>query len=250
MKYLTQWICCFFLGVFALSACDNEGPQTSDTFIACYILIDDIGCEYDNANNSITFGFLGERITKTTDKKKFTELSNRYGDAGYNKVLHRIPIYSSPRPYDAHTVVADEILSIDVVSDKDFGSCPAGSSLKEIAVFYGLTAYPFVSSKYQAVFSWAPDKEDDFLLNSLHTPAFRWFFFEGYTPIKQGLWEMTEEMKLLGWVARIQFTEAPVPGDYTFTLTFQTKDKVIPVSFSAKVYSISQNSPTASPVLP
>jgi len=132
-------------------------------------------------------------------------------------------------PY-IHNVLADEFLSFDIISNLDFGSgYSAGTSLKNIAMFYGATAYPYINSKYKNSFLDPPFEQGNPILELIYIEM-------GYSPVIKLLSELTlEDMILLYPEVSIQFTEAPSVDNHTFTMTMVTKEKTITKSFDVAI---------------
>ena len=216
-------ICGIFYG------CEKEGslvylrPVFSKTFVRGYVDINiDNYTQYDYLakENVVRIRFSGTTIR--TGASRFSTLSEHYGDTHYNQMVASMPGWNY--------VLVDEFLSVDIVSDLDFGpEYPAGASLKDIAKFYGTTAYPYVKSGYDDLFM--DETYTHYLSNS-----FVWTG-KGYSYVVKLLSELThEDMTLLGTGAAIQFTQAPPPGNHTFTITYTTnRGKAIIHTLEAEV---------------
>jgi hypothetical protein len=119
--------------------------------------------------------------------------------------------------------VADEFISVDLISDQDFGtSYPAGNSLKNIVKFHGISLYKYITSKYIDEFNWdnsIPEGFDVFQLQPL---------LNSYHPVYKLLSELTpNDLKLLGQLFNLSFTVKPPQGEHNLTLILKTATKEI-----------------------
>ena len=202
-----------------------DAPKFSETFIRvyCFVNSNTTSWSYVSSENAVKIILKGEDIWgKAYDglppMAQFNTLARYFGDTNYYDYIPKIP--------GMNNAIADEFLSIDIVSNLDFGpGYPAGASLKEMAEFYGTSAYPYIKSGY------------DFSLLLREGDWIDLIDYEsGYTPVIKLLSELTpEDMTLLGRVVHIKFTDPPPPGNHTFTITMVTKDRTITKSLDVEI---------------
>ena len=209
-----------FIVLFAvlLVGCSTEiiepigGADFSKSFIQVYIIPDETTvCAFENEKNAIFISFEGENILY--GEEPFASFSEHYGDTSYNrKIVHFI-----------NRAVADEYISLDIVCDKDFGdNHPAGTSLNDITELYGTSYFNYIQSGYEEKFNWndAPEELEEFSMIGTWSSA--------HFPVKKLLSElMPSDLILLNRYAYLKFTEEPSSGEYLFTITFRTADKML-----------------------
>jgi hypothetical protein len=187
----------------------GDEPTLSKNYIQSFVLCDSITFGIDDRSNNLYIVFLGERID--SHDNRFQSLIEHFGDTAYNKELTSMFMFQQ--------AVADEFISIDLISDRDFDALhPAGESLRNIMKFHGASPYKYITSGYTDEFDWngndIPEGFDVFLVDS---PP------NGYHPVYKLLPALAvDDLKLLGKWAGISFTVKPPLGEHNFTLTVKT----------------------------
>jgi hypothetical protein len=185
----------------------GDEPIVSKNYVQSFILCDSIDFDIDTAQNNLHLAFLGEDIQPYDER--FHSLTEHFGDTAYNKESSSI----------FHTAIADEFISIDLISDRDFDtSHSAGKSLKDIVKFHGISPYKYITSGYTDEFDWnGDDIPEGFDMFSIEPRT------NGYHPVYKLLPALTlDDLKLLGKFSNISFTVKPPSGEHSLTLTFKT----------------------------
>jgi hypothetical protein len=208
-------ICYFIFSQGCGKDTTGDDPVLSKNYVQCYRLTDSVFFEIidDNVsqNSGLPLVFAGERIYSDS-KEHFNSLTKHFGDTTYNKKI----------PSMFYEAVADEFISVDLISDRDFDSShPAGKSLKNIVKFHGVSPYKYIKSGYTDEFDWNNTSNIPEGFNTSHL-----MLFDNYHPVFKLLSELTlDDFKLLGQLFYFSFTVAPPLGEHNFTLTFKTATK-------------------------
>jgi len=205
-----------FSGCFFEQKEPIDGTEFSKNFIQVYIVVDDMmQCFYDKSLNTINIFFDGEMVSQRGNtnygnptEERFNALSNYYEDITFNRKLV---------PYINYAVL--DQFSINVTCDRDFNNYPAKTSLNEIIEFIGSSPYKFIKSGYNLKYDWSETEIEKYgKLGRIQK--------YGYHLVNKKMSEITiSDMILLNQVAYLTFTEKPVSGEYTFTITLKSEDK-------------------------
>jgi hypothetical protein len=213
-------ICCFiFSQGCGTDPIGGDPVVLSKNYIQCFRLTDSVVFEIIDdtvsQNSGLPLVFGGERIYYSEYKERFDSLIKHFGDTTYNGEY--------PQTYGLYEVVADEFISADLISDRDFDSShAAGKSLKNIVKFHGISPYQYITGGYKNEFDWSSKSNIPAGFNTSHLFP----LVSGYHPVYKLLSELTlDDFKLLGQLFYFSFTVAPPLGEHNFTLTFKTATK-------------------------
>lgn len=196
--------------VFALTGCRGYAGilPKSKTYVQQYIIPDKIELNsYFLPNNNqhiITISFSG----RESNGNETIEIGKKYGDTHYNKRLLQFS-----------NIALDKTFSkVDIISNADFNSYPAGTSLAHITRFSGASPYPFISRGYKGKYDWNRVQEgweDIYNPEGAHLDG-------GYSPVNEMISDLNEQnLKMLHPDNNtVRFTETPSIKLHTFTITF------------------------------
>lgn len=168
----------------------------------------------------VTVWLYGDRICYDPEgpKGRFKELSEKYNDLQYNQRI------LEPWGYEA---LADEFMSIDVVSDRDWDAeHPAGTSLANIITFLSSSPYRFIQSSYTDAYDWVNAPEEYINLRLGNGP--------GSWPIEKPLNELTrEDLILTAPQFILHFDSLPASEqEHNLTITLRSDEKTISGTFA------------------
>lgn len=143
-----------------VSSCAKESPAEqlmsttySENYVMCYLSeVDTLYLtpeDYHDGrtkfNNGIYLNVWGKECTANYNKETFDFLSHYYDDTTFH-----LSSFEGRRNAVVHASIAEPMLSITVISDKDFDEKhPAGTPLDDIVFFSAGTPYPFIKSGYK-----------------------------------------------------------------------------------------------------
>ncbi|MDR2926660.1 MAG: hypothetical protein LBV41_00405 [Cytophagaceae bacterium] len=207
----------FFVLVCILAGCEEHKPISgavfSKSFIQVYVTtVDSFGVQGYN-DDAIRMWIKGENIDNVHDAldEAFKSISKQFGDTCYNRDV--VPFINK--------AIIEEFF-INIACNKDFNDYPAGASLNEVVEFIGSSAYEYVKSGYVNESNWTEELINEY---GKYTGIKRY----GYHLVVKKLSELTvPDTKLLDptWMY-LNFLEKPSSGEYVFTVTVKTEDKVL-----------------------
>jgi len=151
-----------FLYLLLVTGCSNkaiiEETEKKGSFLNAYLIIDETSECFDwRFDNFFGFIFNGERVFDNnrltnygnSSRELYTYYSHYFGDTAHSKRFKSSYAF----------VTANEIISLNLTSDKDIGTYRAGESLNDIAIIYTESAFPFISNSYQDSPDWYSPEE-------------------------------------------------------------------------------------------
>lgn len=194
----------------------TEKPSLRDHYITSYEECSGISLSIpEKGDNIINVNFDISGVY-SSGSQQFEERKEFFGDSGFNR--------TTPRPIDSFVNLFD---SIDIVSNADFNSIEAGSSLAEVVVYRNASALYFIESGYTyGTYHWdfypipVDDEYAEELLSNNYQPRIS-VVDNGFLPIIKPLCEV--EARDL-WLAApdflsLRFTTTPTIKNHRFTLT-------------------------------
>ena len=206
--------------------CDKVTTETFRSYVHTYF-------DYEELYLSVTeSGYIDVRATTKTignwkskgdEKKVYNDLCEKNNDLSYNTEKRYI-VNPNPGAY-----YKGDILSIDVVSDKDFNAdYPAGTSLGNIVRLISASPTKYIQSGYKTEYDWATSENE----NLLFSQTYLGFENRGeHHPINKMLSELIKEDLFLmgnGWerfICLLKFEQIPeFEKEHTFTVTINVSD--------------------------
>lgn len=135
--------------ILLLNSCDRLDRDISQSFVLAYFQMENENFQVSQLDSASVVMYtkeatmIGNWKSIGKAKKRYTALSEKYGDVSYNRhisVDHEL--YINP-------VVDIDIQNIQVVSNNDYDERhPAGSDLSDIINFIGASPYRFIQNNY------------------------------------------------------------------------------------------------------
>ena len=192
-------------------------------------------------NNLIVMSFeKGEVISPNTvnseSKKEYDELCEKHYDTSYNRKIVTAGGIFYPFAY-----TSVDFVSLNVTSDSDFNSIPAGGSLGDIIRFHSLSVNKYILSEYSKGYNW---NDSDYAILETYlngndrvriNKEFKKRNNSPFHPIVKMVSDLEpEEMILLGdgnmFLARLailEFTEIPsLNKEHNITITLTSDEGV------------------------
>ncbi len=222
---------CLALGL--LAGCDQfkdylwgEDGEFSRSYIIRFVETDTASFVFSEERNMIHIDLEGKTYWafNSASKSEFESLCTHFGDISYNR-----EVFAD----GSERYLADEFSAIDITSDRDFDAThPAGTSLGDIGMFYGLSAAPFIASGYEDN---EITKARDALYDEFRTYRCSYGRY-GDMPIKKLVNDLTfEDLRLLYSWCGIRFTVPPPAGHHTFTITFRSAEKTLTQTLAVEI---------------
>lgn len=192
---------------------DGDISYLSESFVQVYIFAEEMTLG-ESYRGFIRVILRGEEIMqhRTGHKKRYAELSNKYGDTYYNNKIG-LP--------NQHQVIADDFISIDIRSDRDFDEAhKAGESLADIVTILATSPAKYIESGYTDVYDWMFQPIDYKIAGG----SFRTY---GYWPVNKRLDRLTpEDLLLMSPNVSLKFEAFPLwEKTHTITVTFKSSEK-------------------------